>query len=158
MKAPIDWLKDYVDINVSTKELADAMTMSGSKVEGIEVQGEEITKVVVGKILSLEKHPDADRLQVAKVDVGSEVLQIVTGAQNVNVGDYIPVALVGSHSSRRKENIQRKTQRCGILRHDVLNRKNWALPGMIVPMRRKTGFISCPKKRNWVKILKKYWD
>jgi len=81
---------------VSTKELADAMTMSGSKVEGIEVQGEEITKVVVGKILSLEKHPDADRLQVAKVDVGSEVLQIVTGAQNVNVGDYIPVALVGS--------------------------------------------------------------
>jgi len=51
---------------------------------------------VVGKILSLEKHPDADRLQVAKVDVGSEVLQIVTGAQNVNVGDYIPVALVGS--------------------------------------------------------------
>jgi len=65
MKAPIDWLKDYVDINVSTKELADAMTMSGSKVEGIEVQGEEITKVVVGKILSLEKHPDADRLQVA---------------------------------------------------------------------------------------------
>jgi len=70
------------------------MTMSGSKVEGIEVQGEEITKVVVGKILSLEKHPDADRLQVAKVDVGSEVLQIVTGAQNVNVGDYIPVALV----------------------------------------------------------------
>ncbi|ABN51456.1 MAG TPA: phenylalanine--tRNA ligase subunit beta [Hungateiclostridium thermocellum] len=96
MKAPIDWLKDYVDINVSTKELADAMTMSGSKVEGIEVQGEEITKVVVGKILSLEKHPDADRLQVAKVDVGSEVLQIVTGAQNVNVGDYIPVALVGS--------------------------------------------------------------
>jgi len=96
MKAPIDWLKDYVDINVSTKELADAMTMSGSKVEGIEVQGEEITKVVVGKILSLEKHPDADRLQVAKVDVGSEVLQIVTGATERKCRDYIPVALVGS--------------------------------------------------------------
>ena len=96
MKAPIDWLRDYVDINVSAKEFADAMTMSGSKVEGIEVQGEEITKVVVGKILSVEKHPDADKLQVTKVDVGSEVIQIVTGAQNISVGDYIPVALVGS--------------------------------------------------------------
>lgn len=96
MKAPIDWLKDYVDINVSPKEFADAMTMSGSKVEGIEVQGEDITKVVVGKILSVEKHPDADKLQVTKVDVGSEVIQIVTGAQNISVGDYIPVALVGS--------------------------------------------------------------
>ena len=69
MKAPINWLKDYVDINVSSKELADAMTLSGSKVEGIEVQGEGITGVVVGKILSLEKHPDADRLKVSKVDV-----------------------------------------------------------------------------------------
>jgi len=57
MKAPIDWLKDYVDINVSTKELADAMTMSGSKVEGIEVQGEEITKVVVGKYFLLKSIP-----------------------------------------------------------------------------------------------------
>jgi len=96
MKAPISWLKDYVDINVSSKELADAMTMSGSKVEGIEVQGEEITSVVIGKILSLEKHPDADKLRVSKVDIGREVIQVVTGAPNVNVGDYIPVALVGA--------------------------------------------------------------
>jgi len=96
MKAPINWLKDYVDINVSSKELADAMTLSGSKVEGIEVQGEGITGVVVGKILSLEKHPDADRLKVSKVDVGSEVIQIVTGAPNVSVGDFIPVALSGA--------------------------------------------------------------
>lgn len=96
MKAPINWLKDYVDINVSSKEFADAMTMSGSKVEGLEVQGSEITKVVVGKILTLEKHPDADKLQVSTVDVGSETIQIVTGAQNVSVGDCIPVALSGS--------------------------------------------------------------
>lgn len=96
MKAPINWLKDYVNINVSPKEFADAMTMSGSKVEGVEVQGEDITRVVVGKILSIEKHPDADKLQVTKVDVGNEVIQIVTGAQNINVGDYIPVALSGS--------------------------------------------------------------
>lgn len=96
MKVPLSWLKDYVDIKVSPKEFADALTMSGSKVEGIEVHGEEISKVVVGRIITLEKHPDADKLQVSKVDVGNEVIQIVTGAQNISVGDYIPVALVGS--------------------------------------------------------------
>ncbi|MCR4434546.1 MAG: phenylalanine--tRNA ligase subunit beta [Clostridiales bacterium] len=96
MKVPLNWLRDYVDINVSPKEFANALTMSGSKVEGLETLGEEISRVVVGKILSLEKHPQADKLQVSKVDVGNEVLQIVTGAQNIRVGDYIPVALDGS--------------------------------------------------------------
>jgi phenylalanyl-tRNA synthetase beta chain len=96
MKAPLKWLKDYVDIDVSPKELSDAMTLSGSKVEGIEVQGEDISKVVVGKIISIEKHPDADKLQVTKVDIGSEVIQVVTGAQNIKLDDYIPVALVGA--------------------------------------------------------------
>lgn len=96
MKVPLSWLNDYVDIKASPKEYANALTLSGSKVEGIEVQGQEISKVVVGKIIALEKHPDADRLQVSKVDVGSEVIQIVTGAQNISVGDYIPVALVGA--------------------------------------------------------------
>ncbi|HHW47577.1 MAG TPA: phenylalanine--tRNA ligase subunit beta [Clostridiaceae bacterium] len=96
MKVPLSWLKDYVDIEVGSKELANAMTMSGSKVEGIEVQGEEISKVVVGKIVSLEKHPNADKLLVTQVDVGSEVIQVVTGAKNVKVGDYVPVALHGA--------------------------------------------------------------
>ncbi|KNY28265.1 phenylalanine--tRNA ligase subunit beta [Pseudobacteroides cellulosolvens] len=96
MKAPLSWLKDYVDINVTPKDYANALTLSGSKVEGIEVAGEDITKVVVGKILSIEKHPDADKLQVTKVDVGNEVIQVVTGAQNISLGDYIPVALVGA--------------------------------------------------------------
>jgi phenylalanyl-tRNA synthetase beta chain len=96
MKAPLKWLKDYVDINVSPKEYADAMTMSGSKVEGVEKQGGEVIKVVVGKITTLEKHPDADKLQISKVDIGSETIQIVTGAQNISVGDFIPVALDGS--------------------------------------------------------------
>jgi phenylalanyl-tRNA synthetase beta chain len=96
MNVPLSWLSDYVDIKVSPKEYANALTLSGSKVEGIEVQGQEISKVVVGKIISLEKHPDADKLQVSKVDIGSEVIQVVTGAQNVSVGNYIPVALVGA--------------------------------------------------------------
>lgn len=96
MKAPLSWLKEYVDIKVDPKEFADAMTMSGSKVEGIEHQGGEISNVVVGKILSVEKHPDADKLLVSMVDVGNEAVQIVTGAKNISAGDYIPVALHGS--------------------------------------------------------------
>ena len=96
MKAPLNWLKDFVDINVGIKEYVNAMTMSGSKVEGVEDLGEGIEKVVVGRILEMEAHPNADRLKVCKVDVGSEVLQIVTGAPNVKTGDLIPLALVGA--------------------------------------------------------------
>ncbi len=96
MKLPLKWLKDYTNIEVSHKEYADALTMSGSKVEGFEQLGEEIDKVVVGRILSVEKHPDADRLLVSQVDVGDGTVQIVTGATNVKVNDLIPVALDGS--------------------------------------------------------------
>lgn len=96
MKAPIKWLKDYTEISVSIKEYADEMTMSGSKVEGVEDMGKDIEKVVIGKIVSIEGHPDADKLRICKVDVGSEILQIVTGAPNVKEGDLIPLALVGA--------------------------------------------------------------
>lgn len=96
MLVPIKWLKDYVDITVESKDYADAMTMSGSKVETISELGAEIDNVVVGKILKIEKHPDADKLIVTKCDVGSEVIQIVTGANNVKEGDYIPIAKHGS--------------------------------------------------------------
>jgi phenylalanyl-tRNA synthetase beta subunit (EC 6.1.1.20) len=96
MKAPLNWLRDFVDINVGIREYVNAMTMSGSKVEGVEDMGEGIEKVVVGKILSMEPHPNADRLKICRVDVGNEVLQIVTGAPNVKTGDLVPVALAGA--------------------------------------------------------------
>lgn len=74
------------------------MTMSGSKVEGYEELGKEISLVVVGHILKIERHPDADKLVVTKVDVGQEEpIQIVTGADNINEGDYVPIALCGSN-------------------------------------------------------------
>ncbi len=96
MKLPISWLNDYMKLNVSKKEYADALTMSGSKVETIECPGDEIDKVVVGKILKIEKHPDADKLVVCQTDVGTEVLQIVTAAPNVSEGILLPVALHGA--------------------------------------------------------------
>ncbi len=97
MKANIEWLKEYSDIDVSTKELADVLTMTGSKVETIEEKGEDIKNVVVGKILEIDKHPNADRLVVTKIDIGNgEKLQIVTGADNIKVNDIVPIAKNGA--------------------------------------------------------------
>jgi phenylalanyl-tRNA synthetase beta chain len=96
MKVPISWLKDFVEINAEVEESSNLLTLSGSKVESIEKPGEGITNVVVGKIVSIEKHPNADKLLVTKVDIGNDVIQVVTGAQNVSPGDYVPVALHGS--------------------------------------------------------------
>ena len=97
MKVPYRWLKDYVDIDVNAKELGDLLTLSGSKVEEVIVSGDEIQKVVTGKILKIEPHPDAEKLVVCQVEAGeSEPVQIVTGASNMKEGDIVPVALHGS--------------------------------------------------------------
>ena len=96
MKASIEWLKEYSDIDVDSVKLGDILTMTGSKVETIEQLGNDIKNVVVGKIMEIEKHPDADKLVVTKVDVGTEKIQIVTGANNIKVGDIVPIAKDGS--------------------------------------------------------------
>ncbi len=96
MKASIEWLKEYADINITAKELADILTMTGSKVETIEEQGKDIQNVVVGKILEIKPHEDSDHLVVTKVNVGEEILQIVTGANNIKVGDIVPIAKNGA--------------------------------------------------------------
>ena len=96
MKTSVEWLKEFADIDVSPKELGDILTMTGSKVETIESKGNDIKNVVVGKILEIKKHPDADKLVVTKVDVGEEILQIVTGANNIKENDIVPIAKDGS--------------------------------------------------------------
>ncbi|VFB16798.1 Phenylalanine--tRNA ligase beta subunit [Urinicoccus massiliensis] len=93
MYLPIAWLKQYCPIDKDVKELADKITLTGSHVESIFKSGQDIDRVVVGKILSIEKHPDADKLVVCQVDVGQEKIQIVTGAPNVFEGAHLPVAL-----------------------------------------------------------------
>ena len=94
MDLSMKWLSDYVDIGeMPLRGFADAMTMSGSKVEGYSVEGSDIANVVVGKVLSVEKHPNADSLVICQVEVGGErPLQIVTGATNVVAGALVPVA------------------------------------------------------------------
>ena len=88
------WLNEFVKIDVPDREFAEAMTLSGSKVEGTADLGAEIKNVVVGKILSMERHPDSDHMWVCRLDVGrDEPIQIVTGAWNIHEGDLVPVAL-----------------------------------------------------------------
>jgi len=96
MNIPISWLKEAANINDATPTLLEKMTAAGNAVESLEKLGEDISGVVVGKVTSLERHPDADKLWVTQTDIGTEVLQIITGADNLKVGDLVPVAIHGS--------------------------------------------------------------
>lgn len=95
MDLSMKWLKEYVELeDMPIRSFTEALTMSGSKVESWQQEGSEIKNVVVGKVVSLERHPNSDHLWITKTDVGSgEPLQIITGAQNLKVGDLVPVAL-----------------------------------------------------------------
>ena len=97
MKVPIKWLKDYVNIDITPKELGDALTLSGSNVEEVITTAEEIENVVTGKIIKIESHPDAEKLVICQVDISrEEPIQIITAATNMKEQDIIPVALHGS--------------------------------------------------------------
>ena len=87
------WLNEFVTVDVNDKDFAEEMTLSGSKVEGTVDMGTEISNIVVGKIVALERHPDSDHMWICQIDIGeAEPTQIVTGAWNIHVGDFVPVA------------------------------------------------------------------
>ncbi|MCF0125373.1 MAG: phenylalanine--tRNA ligase subunit beta [Clostridia bacterium] len=118
MKASREWLEEYSEINVSTTELGDILTMTGSKVETIEQKGNDIKNVVVGKILEIKKHEDSDHLLVTKVDLGNEKVQIVTGAPNIKEGDIVPIAKDGSSlpgGVQIKKGMLRGVESCGMM-------------------------------------------
>ena len=97
MKVPMQWIRQYTDVDVTAEEFQSAMIMHGTGVEGYEDQNEAVQNVVVGKILSVRKHENSDHMVICSVDVGeAEPLQIVTGAPNVHEGDLVPVAKVGA--------------------------------------------------------------
>ena len=97
MNTALSWIKAYVpELDCTAQEYADAMTLTGTKVETYEKLDKNLEKIVIGQIEKIEKHPDADKLIVCQVNIGTEVIQIVTGAQNVKEGDLVPVALDGS--------------------------------------------------------------
>ena len=96
MLLPVKWLKDYIKTDKTGREIANGLTLSGSHVESIYSLNKGVENVVVGKILEIEKHPNADKLVVCKVDLRDRTIKVVTGAPNVSEGIYVPVALVGS--------------------------------------------------------------
>lgn len=96
MNTALSWIKAYVpDLEVSAQEYTDAMTLSGSKVEGYVRLDKNLERIVVGQITRIEPHPNADKLIICQVDIGTETIQIVTGASNVKEGDKVPVVLDG---------------------------------------------------------------
>ena len=96
MNTSLSWIKAYVpDLDVTAQEYTDAMTLTGTKVETFEKLDTDLDKIVIGQILSIERHPDADKLIICQVNVGEKTVQIVTGAPNVHEGDKVPVVLDG---------------------------------------------------------------
>lgn len=96
MKVTYKWIKDFVDVNETPKDIANRLTDAGMEVEEIIYQNEHLHDVVVGKILKIEKHPQADKLVVCQVDIGKEITQIITAATNVFEGAVVPVSLPGA--------------------------------------------------------------
>ncbi len=118
MKASIEWLEEYTDIDVDSIKLGDILTMTGSKVETVEQKGNDIKNVVVGKILEIKKHEDSDHLVVTQVDLGNEKVQIVTGANNIKEGDIVPIAKDGSElpgGVKIKKGLLRGVESCGMM-------------------------------------------
>ena len=113
MNASLSWIKAYVpELDVDYQEFRDAMTLSGTKVENFNVFDENLENIVIGHVLKVERHPDADKLVICQVDVGTETVQIVTGAPNVFEGAKVVVVkdggkVAGGHDGKLAEG------RCG---------------------------------------------
>ena len=167
MNTSLSWIKAYVpDLNVTEQEYTDAMTLSGTKVEGYEKMDADLDKIVVGQIEKIERHPDADKLVVCQVNIGSEKIQIVTGAPNVEEGQKVPVVLdggrvAGGHDgSLTKGGIEikkgklRGVESCGMM----CSIEELGSTRDMYPKRRKTESISSRTTWKWERTQWKYWD
>lgn len=143
MLASIKWLNDYVEINEPAGKLADALTMAGVPVASVSYLGENIDKVITGRLLEVSPHPDADRLSVCRVDLGNEEVIIVTGAANVQAGQVVPVALPGCKLPVGKE-IGTSVFR-GVMSHGMLcSAEELGLDSKVVPPELRDGIYILP--------------
>ena len=115
MNTSLSWIKAYVpELDVTAQQYTDAMTLSGTKVEGFERLDADLDKIVIGQIDKIEKHPDADKLIICQVDIGEKTIQIVTGAPNVKEGDKVPADMTAKKhravSRSKKENFAALSQ------------------------------------------------
>ena len=146
MLVSLNWLKDYINLdNIDIKEFCSKMIMTGSNLDTYEEIGAGVEKVILGKVLKIEKHPDADKLVVCKVEVGeSEPIQIVTGAPNVTEGAYVPVAIIGSKLPIEDKNGKSVEIKKGKLRGVesfgmMCGAQELGIPDKVVPMEIKNG-------------------
>ena len=100
MKVSLSWLKDYVPVDMTAQELADALTMAGLEVETVTDRYAYLDTVVAGRIINISPHPKADRLKVCEVDIGDRQISVVCGAPNIEVGMKAPCALPGTPRAR----------------------------------------------------------
>ena len=119
MKIPLSWLKEFVNLeDLTAEEIAKNLTLAGSEISSIEKVGGDINGVIIGKVLSISKHPDADKLSVCEVSIGDEILSIVCGAPNVREGIFVPVAMIGAklpNGLTIKKAAIRNVESCGML-------------------------------------------
>lgn len=119
MKIPLSWLKEFVNLeDLTAEEIAKNLTLAGSEISSIEKVGGDINGVIIGKVLSASKHPDADKLSVCEVSIGDEILSIVCGAPNVREGIFVPVAMIGAklpNGLTIKKAAIRNVESCGML-------------------------------------------
>lgn len=144
MLIPINWLKEYVDIeNISVRELSDGLTLSGSHVDSIINLDKGIQNVVVGRILSLSSHSDADSLKVAQVDIGTKIVQIVSGATNIKVGDLVPIALDGALLPGNKRITDTEIRGC-LSQGMMCSYEELGVEDKLVPKESKNGILVLP--------------
>ena len=160
MTTSLSWIKAYVpELEVEPQEYMDAMTLSGSKVEGYKKLDEDLEKIVIGQVLKIEKHPDADKLVICQVDIGGETTQIVTGAPNVFEGAKVPVVLdggrvAGGHDGKVVEGgIKiKKGKLRGIESNGCAPLKNLALIPICIRMQLRTDFTFYRKTLRLVRV------
>ena len=116
MNTSLSWIKMYVpDLDVTAQEYTDAMTLTGTKVEGFEKLDADLDKIVIGQIEKIEKHPDADKLIICQVNIGTETVQIVTGAPNVKEGDkfllFLTADVLPVDMTERKHRVELKSKK-----------------------------------------------
>lgn len=140
MLLPIKWAKEYVDIDNYIMDICDKVTLTGSHVESIEKLGTNIKNIVIGKILEIYRHENSKKLWITKVDIGNEIVQIVTAAQNLQQFDYVPVAKVNSTLA---DNTQIKEAKLAgeISQGMFCSYKELGYPDSVIPKEYKDGVL-----------------
>jgi phenylalanyl-tRNA synthetase beta chain len=96
MKVSLSWLKEYVDIDMDVNDLADALTMAGLEVEAVSDRYDYLNRVVIGRLVKIDPHPNADNLKLCRVDIGDRIITVVCGAPNVKYDMLVPCAMPGT--------------------------------------------------------------